>query len=111
MIEFYIIKKDNEIVKFYGKGHAQSKKNNEKYDLLCNSVSLLPQQVVAGFCYLGYEPIFEVKNGFMEVDLRKYDFKNHIKEVDALVGSMYFMIRQLAEQYPKNIKLYEKEEN
>lgn len=109
MINFYLIKKNHKIVKFYGEGHAEFKKEDEKYDLLCNTVSVIPQQVVAGLYYLGYNIEFDVCDGFLEVDLEKIDYSKHEKEVDALLGSMYFMLTQLSKDYSDYIRLIEKE--
>ena len=113
MIEFHIIRKNGKISKYYGLGHAKYKKKGERYDLLCNTVSVVSQQVVAGFVYLGYEPKFDydLDSGFMIVDLEDYEFVGHEKEVNVLLGSMQMMMEQLAREYPKYIKLIEEEEN
>ena len=49
-------------------------------------------------------------DGYITVNLEGMDFQKKEKEVSSLLETMVVMIRELERNYPKNIKLVEKEE-
>lgn len=108
MIEAVIVRENGRIVSFYGAGHAGYAEIGS--DIVCAAVSTVMQQTALGIIdYLKLDVKPTVKNGFLSINLKNVDNNGREAEVDALTESMYLMLVQIAEQYPKYVKLTVKE--
>ncbi|MGL4534131.1 MAG: ribosomal-processing cysteine protease Prp [Fusobacteriaceae bacterium] len=109
MIKIEIFKKDGSIVRYRATGHAEYANHGE--DIVCAASSTALQFPLAGITeVLGIFPRFELADGNIEVDLRGVDYRGKDNEINILLNSMYLMLRELTKEYPKNLKLVEKEE-
>ncbi|MGL5055507.1 MAG: ribosomal-processing cysteine protease Prp [Fusobacteriaceae bacterium] len=110
MTKIEILKKNGSIVKYKATGHAEYANHGE--DIVCAAISTNLQLPLAGLTeILGLIPKFEISEGYLEVDLRGLDLQNKDREVSILLESMLLMLRELTKEYPKYLKLVEKEEN
>lgn len=110
MTKIEILKKNGSIVKYKATGHAEYANHGE--DIVCAAISTNLQFPLAGLTeILGLIPKFEISEGYLEVDLRGLDLQNKDREVSILLESMLLMLRELTKEYPKYLKLVEKEEN
>jgi len=110
MIEVFFHRKDGVIYKFYGKGHAGAGKRGE--DVVCAAISMSFQQTATGILeYLELKPKFDMKDGFLSIDLKDTDLKNRELELNAILETMYIMMIEMEKQYPEFLKVVEKEVN
>ena len=58
---------------------------------------------------LKLEPKFKMSDGFLDVDLKDIS-QNKFTEINILTESMALFLKELTKQYPKYIRLVEKEE-
>lgn len=110
MTKIEILRKKGSIVKYSAKGHANFANQGE--DIVCAAISSNLQLPLGGITeILHLFPKFEISDGFIDVDLRGLDLQDKKKEVEILLESMTLMLKELAKEYPKYLKLVEKEEN
>lgn len=110
MTKIEVFKKNGKIVRYRSSGHAEYANHGE--DIVCAAISTNLQFPLAGLTeILDLIPKFEIDDGFLEVDLRGLDYRGKDCEINVLLESMALMIRELQKEYPKYIKLVEKEEN
>lgn len=110
MTKIEILKKNGRIVKYKATGHAEYANHGE--DIVCAAISTNLQLPLAGLTeILGLIPKFEISDGNLEVDIRGLDLQNKDREVSILLESMLLMLKELTKEYPKYLKLVEKEEN
>jgi len=111
MTKIEVIRKKGSIVKYKATGHSEYGEYGS--DIVCAALSTALQMPLAGFQdVLDIYPKFEINSdGFISVNLDGMELKGREREVHALLESMVIVLRGLAEEYPKNIKLVEKEEN
>ena len=110
MTKVEIYRNQGRIVKYKATGHSGYAEYGE--DLVCAALSMALQLPLGGIQdVLDIYPKFEIdSDGYLSVDMRGMDNKGKERELDALLESMVLMIRSLSRDYPKNIKLVEKEE-
>lgn len=109
MVKVWFIREGDEICGFSIKGHAGFREHGR--DIICAAISAISQQVVIGIVnYLKIDAKPEIKDGFLQIDLREIDRSEWKRELDTLFQSMYMMLLQIEEQYPKQLRLYEKKE-
>jgi hypothetical protein len=111
MTKVEILRQKGRIVKYKATGHAEYADMGE--DIVCAALSMAMQFPLGGMQdVLSITPRFEIdSDGYMEVDLRGMDLSSKEKEVQTLLESMTVMIKELSKEYPKYVKLVEKEEN
>ena len=111
MTEIKVIRKNGSIIKYKATGHSGF--NEHGYDIVCAALSTTLQFPLAGFLdVLDIYPRYEINSdGFLCVDLDGMNLRGKDKEVHTLLESMLVVLKGLANEYPKNIKLVEKEEN
>lgn len=108
MTTIEIFKKNGKIVRYKATGHAEYGNHGE--DIVCAAISTNLQFPLAGITeILGIIPRFEIADGNLEVDLRDMDLHNKDTEINILLDSMNLMLRELTKEYPKYLKLVEKE--
>ncbi|MDO4691071.1 MAG: ribosomal-processing cysteine protease Prp [Fusobacterium sp.] len=104
-----IFRRNNNIVGYIAKGHTDYSEQGS--DIVCAAVSTALQFPILSMReILKIEPkIIIDEDGFLEVDLRNLD-KNNFKKINLSLETMVLFINDLSKQYPKNIKLVEKED-
>lgn len=109
MTKIEIFKKEGSIVRYRATGHAEYANHGE--DIVCAAISTNLQFPLAGITeILGIIPRFEIADGNLELDMRGVDYKGKDNEINILLDSMCLMLRELTKEYPKYLKLVEKEE-
>lgn len=124
MTTFTVVRKDGKIVKFYGHGHTGHASVGE--DIVCAAISAASQQTAFGIvnylkipCHIGQND----EAGFLYVDVEMQDkganisseiFNKLVEEnrvqLDTLFETFLIMLREIKKQYPKNLKIFEKED-
>lgn len=108
MIEAVLTRENGKIISFEVSGHAGYSKKGS--DIICAAVSTVTQQTAVGILdYLKLNVKTKVKDGFLSLDLSQTDKMGKDKEVDTLLETMYMFLIQIEQQYPKYVKLIEKE--
>ena len=110
MTEIEVLRKNGRIINYKAVGHAEYDEYGS--DIVCAALSTALQFPLAGFQdVLDIYPRFEISSeGLLSVDLAGMDLKGKDREVHSLLESMLVIVKQLSKDYPKNIKLVEKEE-
>ena len=110
MTEIEILRKNGRIISYKAVGHAEYDKYGS--DIVCAALSTALQFPLAGFQdVLEIYPRFEISSeGLLSVELADMDLKGKEREINTLLESMLVIVKQLSKDYPKNIKLVEKEE-
>lgn len=106
-IEFF--RKNGDIIRYKASGHSGYAE--EGSDIICASISTVLQLPLMSLTeVLKTKPKFKInKDGFLEVDLREINKADYDK-IYTLLETVVLFIKELSKQYPKNIKLVEKEE-
>lgn len=104
-----IFRKNGNIIGYRANGHSSYSEHGT--DIVCSAISTALQLPI-----LSLQEILKVEvklnineDGFLEVDLSSLD-KIVLEKIDLLLETMVLFIRELSKQYPKNIKLVEKED-
>ena len=110
MTEIEILRKNGRIISYKAVGHAEYDEYGS--DIVCAALSTALQFPLAGFQdVLEIYPRFEISSeGLLSVELADMDLKGKEREVNTLLESMLVIVKQLSKDYPKNVKLVEKEE-
>ena len=110
MTEIEILRKNGRIISYKAVGHAEYDEYGS--DIVCAALSTALQFPLAGFQdVLEIYPRFEISSeGLLSVELADMDLKGKEREVNTLLESMLVIVKQLSKDYPKNIKLVEKEQ-
>lgn len=110
MTEIEILRKNGRIISYKAVGHAEYDEYGS--DIVCAALSTALQFPLAGLQdVLEIYPRFEISSeGLLSVELADMDLKGKEREVNTLLESMLVIVKQLSKDYPKNIKLVEKEE-
>ena len=108
MIKVEIFRKNGSIVGYKANGHSEYSEQGS--DIICSAISTSLQMTLAGIQeVLKLEPKFNINNGFLDVDLRNIS-QNKFTEINILTETMVLFLKELTKQYPKYIRLVEKEE-
>ena len=110
MTEIEILRKNGRIISYKAVGHAEYDEYGS--DIVCAALSTALQFPLVGFQdVLEIYPRFEISSeGLLSVELADMDLKGKEREINTLLESMLVIVKQLSKDYPKNIKLVEKEE-
>jgi hypothetical protein len=101
------IRRDSEgkIQEFISRGHGQYE---EGRDILCAGTSTLLQTAIIGLeDYLKLDPKIEKEKGFLRCKLERESFLN--REIDAILETMVLGLKELENQYPDHIRVWEVE--
>jgi ribosomal protein L21 len=108
MTKVEIFRKNGSIVGYKASGHSGYSEQGS--DIICSAISTSLQMTLAGIQeVLKLEPKFKINDGFLDVDLKDIS-QNKFTEINILTESMALFLKELAKQYPKYIRLVEKEE-
>ncbi|WP_022819534.1 ribosomal-processing cysteine protease Prp [Fusobacterium russii] len=104
-----IFRKNGNIIGYRANGHTSY--SDYGTDIVCSAVSTALQLPLLSIQeILKAEVKFNInEDGFLEVDLRSLD-KAVLDKINLSLETMVLFISDLSKQYPKNIKLVEKEE-
>lgn len=110
MIQITIVRKEGVITGYYAKGHAEYAERGS--DIVCAAVSTVMQTPLAGMeDVLHFNPTYAFdEDGYLTVNIDIHDCDGKEKELTTLLETMVVMLKELEKNYPKNIKLVEKEE-
>lgn len=110
MIRVTIVRKNKTMTGYFAKGHAEYAQ--EGSDIVCAAASTIMQNPLAGIQeLLQLNPQYGFdEDGYLTVNFDGFDYQGKEKEVNTLLETMVIMLRQLERNYPRNIKLVEKEE-
>ena len=110
MTKVEVFRNEGRIVGYKATGHSDYAEYGE--DIVCAALSMALQLPLGGMQdILGIYPRFDIdSDGYLNVDLRNMNVGDKQRELNVLLESMVLMIRNLSKDYPKNIKLVEKEE-
>lgn len=109
MVHLFIVKKNNKIIRFYGKGHANFAKKG--HDVVCAAISALTQHTVFGIVdYLKIDAEVHIKDGFLDLNLGKTNITEKQREkADVLLETLVLTLKNIETEYSKNFKLFEEE--
>lgn len=108
MIKVEIFRKNGSIVGYKASGHSGYSEQGS--DIICSAISTSMQMTLAGIQeVLKLKPKFKLNDSFLDVDLKDIS-QNKFTEINILTESMALFLKELAKQYPKYIRLVEKEE-
>ena len=108
MIKVEIFRKNGSIIGYKANGHSGYLEQGS--DIICSAISTSLQMTLAGIQeVLKLEPKFKMNDGFLDVDLRNIS-QNKFTEINILTETMALFLKELTKQYPKYIRLVEKEE-
>ena len=117
MTKVEIFRKNGSIVGYKASGHSGYSEQGS--DIICSAISTSLQMTLAGIQeVLKLEPKFKINDGFLDVDLKDISQnkmnndcpkKNRVG-IKTFTESMALFLKELAKQYPKYIRLVEKEE-
>ncbi|MCI5725023.1 ribosomal-processing cysteine protease Prp [Fusobacterium sp.] len=104
-----IFRKNGSIIGYRANGHTGYSESGT--DIICAALSTALQlPLLSMHEILNLSPKFIINDdGFLEVDLKTLDNEN-FKKLELSLETMVLFIKELSEQYPKNIKLVEKED-
>lgn len=109
MTKVEIFRKNGSIIGYRANGHSGYSEQGS--DIVCAALSTALQlPLISMHELLKLNPKFLVNNdGFLEVDLKTLN-KENLEKLDISLETMVLFIKELSNQYPKNIKLVEKED-
>lgn len=109
MTRIEIFRKNGSIFGYRAIGHSGYSEQGS--DIVCAAISTALQMTLISLQeVLKLKPHVEIdEEGMMLVKLTEQDIKT-CKEVYIVLDAMYIFLKELSKQYPKNIKLVEKEE-
>lgn len=110
MTRIEILKKDGNIVGYLASGHSGYAQNGE--DIVCSAISSTMQMTLAGLQEIvGVKTKFAMEeDAFLSFRVDEKEYHSHQSEVDTLMKTLYLFLNEISKQYPKFIKLVEKEE-
>ena len=108
MTKVEIFRKNGSIVGYKATGHSGY--DEQGYDIVCSAISTSLQMTLVGIQeMLKLNPKFKMNDGFLEVDLKNID-EDKMKDVNLLTNTMFVFLKEFSKQYPKYIRLVEKED-
>lgn len=109
MVLIEIFRKNGKVVGYKGSGHSGHDEIGK--DIVCAAISVILQNPLVGMeGVLGIVPEYSINSdGYLEVDLEKSDIQGKDKELAVLIDTMIIMTKSLISEYPKNLKLVDRE--
>ena len=110
MIKINIYRKNEKIIRFTVKGHANYGKHGE--DIVCSAVSTSATQTLNAIVQLlKLKPDYIYSEGLIDCNFVNIDLKGNEAELNILLESMYKMLEGISKEYSDKVKLIEKEES
>ena len=108
MTKVEIFRKNGNIIGYKASGHSGYSEQGS--DIICSAISTSLQMTLIGIQeVLKLKVDFKINDGFLDVDLKNISL-DKLTQTNILTESMALFLRELAKQYPKYIRLVEKED-
>ncbi|MDR3259625.1 MAG: ribosomal-processing cysteine protease Prp [Fusobacteriaceae bacterium] len=104
-----IYRKNGKIIRY--RSYRHSGYNIIGNDIVCAALSIILQTPLGGMQdVLQIDPQYIMgDDGYLDVNMENVSNKDKMKEADILLETMFVMLKELKKEYPKNLKLVEKE--
>ena len=108
MIKVEIFRKNGNIIGYKASGHSGYSEQGS--DIICSAISTSLQMTLIGIQeVLKLKVDFKINDGFLDVDLKNISLDKLI-QTNILTEAMAIFLKELTKQYPKYIRLVEKED-
>lgn len=108
MTKVEIFRKNGNIIGYKASGHSGYSEQGS--DIICSAISTSLQMTLIGIQeILKLKVDFKINDGFLDVDLKNIS-QNKLTQTNILTEAMAMFLKELTKQYPKYIRLVEKED-
>ena len=108
MTKVEIFRKNGNIIGYKASGHSGYSEQGS--DIICSAISTSLQMTLIGIQeVLKLKVDFKINDGFLDVDLKNISL-DKLTQTNILTETMAIFLKELTKQYPKYIRLVEKEE-
>ena len=108
MTKVEIFRKNGNIIGYKASGHSGYSEQGS--DIICSAISTSLQMTLIGIQdVLKLKVDFKINDGFLDVDLKNIS-QTKLTQTNILTESMAIFLKELTKQYPKYIRLVEKED-
>ena len=108
MTKVEIFRKNGNIIGYKASGHSGYSEQGS--DIICSAVSTSLQMTLIGIQeVLKLKVDFKINDGFLDVDLKNISL-DKLTQTNILTEAMAIFLKELTKQYPKYIRLVEKED-
>ena len=108
MTKVEIFKKNGNIIGYKASGHSGYSEQGS--DIICSAISTSLQMTLIGVQeVLKLKVDFKINDGFLDVDLKNIS-QDKLTQTNILTEAMAIFLKELTKQYPKYIRLVEKED-
>ena len=108
MTKVEIFRKNGNIIGYKASGHSGYSEQGS--DIICSAISTSLQMTLIGIQeVLKLKVDFKINDGFLDVDLKNIS-QDKLTQTNILTKAMAIFLKELTKQYPKYIRLVEKEE-
>ncbi|MBF1194242.1 MULTISPECIES: ribosomal-processing cysteine protease Prp [Fusobacterium] len=108
MTKVEIFRKNGNIIGYKASGHSGYSEQGS--DIICSAISTSLQMTLIGIQeVLKLKVDFKINDGFLDVDLKNISL-DKLTQTNILTETMAIFLKELTKQYPKYIRLVEKED-
>ncbi|ATV58013.1 ribosomal-processing cysteine protease Prp [Fusobacterium pseudoperiodonticum] len=108
MTKVEIFRKNGNIIGYKASGHSGYSEQGS--DIICSAISTSLQMTLIGIQeVLKLKVDFKINDGFLDVDLKNIS-QDKLTQTNILTEAMAIFLKELTKQYPKYIRLVEKED-
>lgn len=108
MTKVEIFRKNGNIIGYKASGHSGY--SEQESDIICSAISTSLQMTLIGIQeVLKLKVDFKINDGFLDVDLKNIS-QSKLTQTNILTEAMVIFLKELTKQYPKYIRLVEKED-
>ena len=108
MTKVEIFRKNGNIIGYKASGHSGY--SEQESDIICSAISTSLQMTLLGIQeVLKLKVDFKINDGFLDVDLKNISL-DKLTQTNILTEAMAIFLKELTKQYPKYIRLVEKED-
>lgn len=108
MTKVEIFRKNGNIIGYKASGHSGY--SEQESDIICSAISTSLQMTLVGIQeVLKLKVDFKINDGFLDVDLKNIS-QTKLTQTNILTEAMAIFLKELTKQYPKYIRLVEKED-
>ena len=108
MTKVEIFRKNGNIIGYKASGHSGYSEQGS--DIICSAISTSLQMTLIGIQeVLKLKVDFKINDGFLDVDLKNISL-DKLTQTNILTEAMAIFLKELTKQYPKYIRLAEKED-
>ena len=108
MTKVEIFRENGNIIGYKASGHSGYSEQGS--DIICSAISTSLQMTLIGIQeVLKLKVDFKINDGFLDVDLKNIS-QDKLTQTNILTEAMAIFLKELTKQYPKYIRLVEKED-